>query len=63
MRLHHLLLALLFLVLSAGSVELMADPGGAVGSLSCFYLLLSCYPHLHVVRLNPPQLMLLRSQR
>ena len=33
MRLHHLLLAVLFLVLSAGSGELVAAPEGAVGSL------------------------------
>ena len=63
MRLHHLLLVLLFVVLSAGSGELVGAPGGAVGSLSCFYLPLSCYSHPHVVRLNPPYLVLLRSQR
>ena len=62
MRLHHLLLVLLFVVLSV-SGELVGAPGGAVGSLSSFSLLLSCYPHLHVVRLNPLYLVLLRSQR
>lgn len=38
MRLHHLLLALFFLVLSAGSGELVGALGGAAGSLSLLFL-------------------------